>query len=194
MRSALFLDRDGVVNEEVDFCHRIEDFAFRPGIFDLVGAAHRANRAVVVVTNQSGIARGYFTEEDFQALTRYMKARFEEAGTALTDVLHCPYHPAAVVETYRADHPWRKPRPGMLLEAARRHGLDVSTSVLVGDRMSDIEAAAAAGLAAACLVGSPDAVPRLGGLEIACAPDVVGAASWYAERLAREAAPGGASG
>lgn len=180
---ALFLDRDGIVNEEVHFCHRIEDLRFRDGIFDLVRAAHAAGRLVVVVTNQSGLARGLFDEDAYYKLTNYMKARFAREGSPLTDVLHCPYHPEAVVARYRMDHPWRKPRPGMLLEAAERHGVDLARSALIGDRPSDIAAAAAARLAAACLVGTslPDEAPRPA--NTAQVADVRDAAAWYAAHL-----------
>ncbi|QPH52620.1 D-glycero-alpha-D-manno-heptose-1,7-bisphosphate 7-phosphatase [Pontivivens ytuae] len=185
LRPALFLDRDGVVNEETNFCHRPEDFHPRKGIFDLVRLARNAGRSVIVVTNQSGIARGLFDEKIYAALTTHMLRLFEQKGAALTDVLHCPYHPEAPLAQYRVDHSWRKPRPGMILEARDRHGLDLAASALIGDRPSDIGAAQAAGLEAACLVGttlSPEAPrPR----RFAVAPDIVAASRWYADLLAK---------
>ncbi|MEP2639958.1 HAD family hydrolase [Roseobacter sp.] len=182
---ALFLDRDGVVNTETHFCHRVADFDLRPGVFTLVRHAHRAGYPVVVVTNQSGLARGIFTDADYATLTDHMRGLFADAGCPLTDVLHCPFHADAAVATYRvANHPWRKPNPGMLLEAQARHGVDLSRSVLVGDRTSDMGAAAAAGLAAACFVGrdmpGDIAAPRV----LAQVADTQAAAAWYGAWLA----------
>lgn len=153
----------------------------RPGIFDLAGLAMRAGHPIIVVTNQSGIARGMFGEAEYQTVTEHMRTLFHQAGCALTDVLHCPYHADAVTERYRvADHPWRKPNPGMLLEARSRHDIDLSRSVLVGDRPSDLGAAAAAGLAAACIVGSPHREEDLPAVPVLKqAADVRDAAAWY---------------
>jgi D-glycero-D-manno-heptose 1,7-bisphosphate phosphatase len=137
LRRALFLDRDGVVNEDLGFVHRIEDFHFRPGIFELCRAARARGMALVVATNQSGIGRGLYSEGDFAALTAWMCDRFAEAGAPLDRVEHCP----DVWPSRR-----RKPGPGMLLDAAAALGLDLAASVMVGDRMTDMCAAGAAGL------------------------------------------------
>ncbi len=162
-RQALFLDRDGVINVDRGFVYRREDFEWLPGIFDLVRSARRHGLPVVVVTNQSGIGRGYYSEDDFFALTRFMQQRFEAEDAPLTAVYHCPFHPQAEVDRYRhPDHPWRKPHPGMLLQARADLGLDLARSVIFGDRSSDLEAGAAAGLGHLALIGSVDiAVPGL---------------------------------
>ncbi|MBB3898675.1 D-glycero-alpha-D-manno-heptose-1,7-bisphosphate 7-phosphatase [Roseococcus suduntuyensis] len=136
-RRALFLDRDGVVNEDLGYVHRIEDFHFRPGIFELCRAARGLGMALVVVTNQSGIGRGMYSEEDFAALTAWMCARFAQEGAALDRVEHCP----DVAPSRR-----RKPAPGMILDAAAALELDVAASVMVGDRRTDMAAAKAAGV------------------------------------------------
>jgi D-glycero-D-manno-heptose 1,7-bisphosphate phosphatase len=143
----LFLDRDGVINVDDGYVHEIERFRFMPGIFPLARSAVEMGWRLVVVTNQSGIGRGYYDEDAFQALTAWMSGRFEAEGAPLTDVLFCPFHPEAASERYRAaDHPWRKPNPGMILEARRRHGLDLAASALIGDRDDDIAAGAKAGV------------------------------------------------
>ncbi|MBL6457596.1 HAD family hydrolase [Belnapia sp. T6] len=145
-RPALFLDRDGVINHDAGYTHRIADFAFRDGIFDLCSAAQARGMALVVVTNQAGIGRGLYTEADFGVLTEWMLARFAERGIAITGVEHCPHHPAAGIGAYRRDCPRRKPGPGMILDASAAHGLDPARSVMVGDKASDMQAAQAAGI------------------------------------------------
>jgi D-glycero-alpha-D-manno-heptose 1-phosphate guanylyltransferase len=143
---ALFLDRDGVINVDRGYVHRIEDFEFVDGIFELAGAAKARGLKVVVVTNQAGIGRGLYTEAQFHALTDWMKQRFADEGAALDGVYFCPTHPTAGVGAYRVDSPMRKPGPGMLLQAARELGIDLAQSAIVGDHASDMAAGAAAGL------------------------------------------------
>jgi D-glycero-D-manno-heptose 1,7-bisphosphate phosphatase len=145
--SALFLDRDGVINVDRGYVHRVEDFVFVPGIFDLARCAvQELGWRLIVATNQSGIGRGYFDEAAFQALTAWMCERFRAEGAPITRVYHCPYHPEAGIGAYRQDHPWRKPQPGMILQAAKDFALDLPHSALVGDKPDDMEAAAAAGV------------------------------------------------
>jgi D-glycero-D-manno-heptose 1,7-bisphosphate phosphatase len=147
LRPALFLDRDGVINADHGYVHRPDDFSFVPGIFELARfAAADLGWPVVVITNQSGIGRGLFGEREYQELTRWMCARFAGERAPIARVYHCPYHPTHGIGAYRADHPWRKPRPGMILQAAKDLGLDLPGSALVGDGMRDIEAGAAAGV------------------------------------------------
>lgn len=143
---ALFLDRDGVINVDTGYVHRIEDFRFVPGIFELCRFATARGLPIVVVTNQAGIGRGYYSEADFQRLTHWMKARFLAEGAPLLDVRHCPFHPTEGVGEYRRDADCRKPRPGMLLDAARVHGLCLERSAMIGDTENDMLAARAAGL------------------------------------------------
>ncbi len=154
MQPALLLDRDGVINVDRTFVHRIVDFVWQPGIFELVRTASCRGMATVVVTNQSGIGRGDYSLSDFDAVNSYMCAAFEAQGTPITAVYYCPYHPNAEAERYRAaDHPWRKPRPGMILAAQHDLKLDLARSILFGDRWSDVEAGAAAGVGTLAIVG-----------------------------------------
>jgi D-glycero-D-manno-heptose 1,7-bisphosphate phosphatase len=151
MERALFLDRDGVINHDHAYVHKIVDFQFVEGIFDLCHDALSADYRIVVVTNQAGIGRGLYTEAQFETLTSWMIGQFANRGIAITDVLYCPHHPEHGMGLYHRACDCRKPRPGMLLEAGRRHNLDLSASVLVGDKLSDIEAAYRAGLRTALL-------------------------------------------
>ncbi|MBD0275028.1 MAG: HAD family hydrolase, partial [Acetobacteraceae bacterium] len=141
-RGALFLDRDGVVNLDTGYVHRREDFVFRPGIFALCRAAAGRGLALVVVTNHAGIGRGLFTEADFQGLTAWMLGEFAARGIRILGVEHCPDHPTHGIGPYRRDTPRRKPGPGMILDACAAHGLDPTASAMVGDRATDMMAAA----------------------------------------------------
>jgi D-glycero-D-manno-heptose 1,7-bisphosphate phosphatase len=156
-RPALFLDRDGIINVDHGYVHRREQFEFVPGIFALARHAAEVGWPVVVVTNQAGIGRGLFNEAAFADLTHWMCARFAAERAPIARVYHCPYHPEFGLGAYRLDHPWRKPRPGMILQAAADLGLDLPASALVGDKPSDIVAAAAAGVGLRILVGTVDA-------------------------------------
>ncbi len=157
-KSALFLDRDGVINVDRGYIHRPDQFEFVPGIFELGRFwTNELRRLIVVVSNQSGIGRGYFDEWAYEDLTRWMCDRFEAEHTAIARVYHCPYHPLYGVGEYRRDHPWRKPNPGMILRAVSDLGLDPAQSAILGDKMSDIEAGAAAGIGLRILVASHDA-------------------------------------
>ena len=143
---ALFLDRDGVINVDRNYVHRVEDFEFVPGIFDLCAAAAERGFLIVVVTNQAGIGRGLYTEADFQRLTSWMVGTFRQRGIDIARVYHCPYHPTAGVGEYRRESFDRKPNPGMLLKARDELNLDLAASVLIGDKDSDIAAGLAAGV------------------------------------------------
>ncbi len=158
-RPALLLDRDGVINVDRGFVSRREDFEWMPGIFELTRTAHSLGMRLVVVTNQTGIGRGYYSEDDFLGLTSYMRERFVAEGAPLDAVYHCPFHPEALEARYRAeDHSWRKPRPGMILAARDDLDLDLQRSVLLGDRLVDLQAGAAAGVGTLVLIGHNELV------------------------------------
>lgn len=138
---ALFLDRDGVINIDKGYVYKIEDFEFVDGIFELCSYYLQQGFLLFVVTNQSGIARGYYTEDDFKILTEWMLNQFKNRGIILTKVYYCADHPDFTGPSER-----RKPNPGMLLEAADEFELDLTQSVMIGDKESDREAARRAGL------------------------------------------------
>lgn len=154
LRRAAFLDRDGVINIDSAYLSRWEDFQFVPGSVEAMRRLQQAGYALVVVTNQSGIARGYYSEHDYQLLTRQMRAALKAQGVTLAGVYHCPHHPAGKVPELAVDCDCRKPAPGMILQAARELQLDLAHSFLVGDKESDIRAARAAGVGRAYLVHS----------------------------------------
>ena len=113
-RAALFLDRDGVINVEKHYVHRIADFDFMDGIFALCRAASARGMAIVVVTNQAGIGRGYYSEQQFHALSGWMCERFAAEGVTVDKVYFCPHHPQHGIGAYRAESFDRKPQPGMM--------------------------------------------------------------------------------
>ncbi|TDK66529.1 D-glycero-alpha-D-manno-heptose-1,7-bisphosphate 7-phosphatase [Sapientia aquatica] len=158
---ALFLDRDGVINHDEGYTSKIEDFRFIDGIFELCREAKRQGYLIIVVTNQAGIGRGYYTEQDFLILTDWMKKRFEEEGAPITDVYFCPYHAEHGVGEYKKESLDRKPNPGMLLKAAEKYQIDLSRSIMIGDKESDMEAAGNAGVSGK-VIFSLDASENLG--------------------------------
>jgi D-glycero-D-manno-heptose 1,7-bisphosphate phosphatase len=176
-RPALFLDRDGVINEDHSYVHTIDAFEWCDGIFDLVRAAVACGYQPVVITNQSGIGRGYYSEAHYDALTAWMCKRFAAEGAPVTRVYHCPYHPEAIVAAYRQNHPWRKPSPGMLLQAQRDLDIDLTASILVGDTWTDIAAADAAGVPRTVFIG-PGAIPDGAPRPSHRAPDLRAALDW----------------
>ena len=180
-RPAAFIDRDGVLNEERAFVHRPEDFAFVPGAIEALRLLEEAGYRLVVVTNQSGIARGLYGEADYLALTAHMRLSLEARAVRLDAVEYCPHLPDAAVARYRRDCDCRKPRPGMLLKAIGALDIEPRASFLVGDRLSDVEAGRAAGLGRCFLVRtgyelSREAMDRADGVYddlLACVRDVL---------------------
>jgi len=138
---ALFLDRDGVVNVEKNYLHKIEDFELLEGIVEVCRAYQQKEYRIIIVTNQSGIARGYYTDEDFHRLSEWMKGHFASMGVDITDIFYCPHH-----EEISGHCDCRKPSPGMFLDAQRRYGIDMAASVMIGDNERDITAAKRAGV------------------------------------------------
>ncbi len=146
-RPAAFLDRDGVLIPDSGYPHRPEHLVLTPGAAEAVRALKAAGYATVIVTNQSGVARGMFTETVMHGFNRHLVALLARGGGIIDAVYHCPFHKEAVEARYRhPDHPDRKPNPGMLLRAARDLNLDLSRSLMIGDQPSDMEAARRAGV------------------------------------------------
>lgn len=143
LRRAVFLDRDGTLNVEKHYLCRYEDWEWIPGSVEAIRTLNRLGYVVVVVTNQAGIARGYYGEEDVRRLHARVDRDLEAAGAHVTSYYFCPHHPEY---GDRADCACRKPRPGMLVQAAKDHGIELSRSWMVGDRESDMEAARRCGV------------------------------------------------
>jgi D-glycero-D-manno-heptose 1,7-bisphosphate phosphatase len=167
-RPALFLDRDGVLVEEVNYLKRVEDVRLVPGAAEVVHRANRQGLPVVVVTNQGGIGLGYFDWATLVAVQAQMQIQLAEQGAHLDAVLACPYHEEAS-EPYRHDsHPARKPSPGMLLKAAELLPIDLTQSWIVGDRTTDLVAGRNGGLPGGILVRTghgPKEVPRFNAVD-----------------------------
>ncbi len=141
MTKALFLDRDGVINVEKDYLYKQEDFEFIDGIFELCRYYQDLGFIILVVTNQSGIARDYYTEDDFKKLTSWMIDEFSKNSIEIKKIYHCPHHPDISGECS-----CRKPKPGMLLDANKEFNIDLENSILIGDKERDIKAGLNAGL------------------------------------------------
>ena len=142
---AVFLDRDGTINVEKEYLHKIEDFEFIPGAPEAIKRLKDAGFLVVVVSNQSGIARGYFDEEAVERLHRYIQSELAAYGTSIDAFYFCPHHPDKGLGFYKRACDCRKGNPGMLLQAAREYDVDLQRSFMVGDKLADIEAGERAG-------------------------------------------------
>jgi len=158
----LILDRDGVINHDTGFLHRIEECRFVDGIFELAAAFRDRGFRLAIVTNQSGIGRGYFEAADFRRLMAWMLARFRDHGIVIEGVYHAPDHPTEGIGQHRRDTPWRKPGPGMLVQAIADLDLDPQRSWAIGDRPGDMAAAAAAGIGHRVLLAPAASDPAQG--------------------------------
>ena len=143
----IFLDRDGVINKDTNYLSKIEEFEFINGIFKTCKYLLSIDYEIIVVTNQSGIARGYYSEKDFQNITQWMLSQFKINGVKILDVLHCPHSPDSNCNC-------RKPKPGMFIKAKNKHGIDMEKSWMIGDSERDIKAANLAGIKKTILVRS----------------------------------------
>ena len=152
-RPGLFLDRDGVVVEDVGFLHRPDHVRMLSGAAETIAAANARGVLVAIVTNQSGVGRGLFDWADFAAVQAVIMDRLAAAGARIDAVLACPHHREARPPHRHPDHPARKPNPGMILTAARLLRIDLAASWIVGDRARDLTAGRKAGLAGGLLVG-----------------------------------------
>ncbi len=163
MNRALFLDRDGVINTEVEYLSRIDDVEFVEGIFDLCLSAQNFGYKIIIVTNQSGIARGYYSEADFWVLMKWMLRQFGARGIDVTDTYFCPHHPNFGGAKYKRQCSCRKPMPGMIELAAEQHLINLTESLLVGDKSSDMKAALSAGIGTKVLLRTGHKLDSEGG-------------------------------
>ena len=138
-QKALFLDRDGVINEDAGYVYRREDFVFKDGIFEALREFAQAGYALVVVTNQSGIGRGYYTQKHFDELCGFMLDELAKEGGKIEKIYFCPHAPEALCSC-------RKPKPGMLIKAANELNIDLARSIMIGDKDSDVQAGQSAGV------------------------------------------------
>lgn len=157
MRRAAFLDRDGVINVDHAYVSRFEDFDFIDGVLDAARRLVDAGFVLVIVTNQSGIGRGYYTEADFHKLDQAVRTVFAEHGAPISATYFCPHHPTKALPPWKCECNCRKPAPGMILQAAKDLDIDLSQSAMFGDKASDMQAAKAAGVAVRVQLGTDGA-------------------------------------
>lgn len=149
-----FLDRDGVINKEIGYLHRVDDFEYTENCVPALRNLSSLGYELIIVTNQAGIAKGLYTERDYQALTEWLVSDLKASGVDLLDVFYCPHHPNGKVTAYSRPCSCRKPQPGMFYLARDKHGIDTSNSIVVGDKHSDILAGRKANIGRAFLVKS----------------------------------------
>ena len=153
LSKAVFLDRDGVINVDHGYVSQLADFEFIEGSISAMQKLHRAGYKIIIVTNQSGIARGFYSEKEFLDLMAGVEKILGQNGIKISGTYYCPHHPEANLPQWRVVCKCRKPASGMVEKAISDHQIDPNQSFMVGDKMSDIEACHAAGLAQCCLVG-----------------------------------------
>ncbi|SKA50099.1 D-glycero-beta-D-manno-heptose 1,7-bisphosphate 7-phosphatase [Enterovibrio nigricans] len=151
-KPAVFIDRDGVINVDHGYISKVDDFEYVEGVFDACRELKEMGYLLVLVTNQSGIARGYYTEDDFLSLTEWMDWNFADKGVDFDGIYYCPHHPEHGEGTYKQDCDCRKPKPGMFFSARDHLSIDMSQSVMIGDKADDMRAAEAAGILTKVLV------------------------------------------
>ena len=157
MNKAIFLDRDGTLNIDHGYVHEIDQFQFIDGSIDTLKKLKEMGYLLVLVTNQSGIARGYFTEQQFLQLTEWMAWSLADRGVDLDGIYYCPHHPEGIGE-FKENCDCRKPKPGMLLQAIKELNIDPTYSVMVGDKVDDIKAGISAGVKINVLVRTGKAI------------------------------------
>lgn len=146
LQRAVFFDRDGTLNVDIHYLHNPEDFEWMPGAREAIRYANDCGFLAIVITNQSGVARGYYPESDVLRVYDWMNKELAKIGAHLDGIYYCPHHPQGVVQEYAIDCDCRKPKPGLLLRAIEEHDIDPETSVFIGDGDSDVACAERAGV------------------------------------------------
>lgn len=180
MAKAVFLDRDGTIVEDTGYLHEISRVRFLPRVGPAIKLLNGNGFKVIIVTNQAGVARGYFTEETVREINGYIQARLAEQAAAIDKIYYCPHHIEGVIEQYRQECYSRKPNPGMIEQAERELGIDLADSFVIGDNPSDIEAGHRAGCRAILLDDGVSA-KRAGEIKVIpdhTAPDLYEAVQW----------------
>lgn len=154
MQPAIFLDRDGTINIDHGYVSKVDDFEFYPEVIETLAKLKAKGYLLVLVTNQSGIARGYFTENEFLQLTEWMDWSLADRGVDLDGIFYCPHHPSGKVKEFACECECRKPKAGMFIEAQKSLNIDMDKSVMIGDKWSDIQAASLAGVKKCYLINA----------------------------------------
>ena len=157
---AIFLDRDGVINKEVNYLHKIEDFEFTHQCIEALVSLQAQGYLLFIITNQAGIGRGYYTEKDFHVLNNWMLSELHKHGITITEVQFCPHHAKHGLGEYKIDCDCRKPKTGMINPLIEKYNIDLKNSILIGDKLSDIYAGDTANINTLILVKSGHELPE----------------------------------
>ena len=149
----IFLDRDGVINKELNYLYKIQDFEFIKGVFDACAFFQNLNYSIIIISNQSGIGRGLYSEKDYLKINQWMLNEFSLKSISILDTFYCPHKPNSSCNC-------RKPKPGMLLTAKKTYDIDMKKSWMIGDKETDIQAAIASGISKTILVSSGHIVDK----------------------------------
>ncbi len=154
MTKAAFIDRDGVINEDRNYVYRISDFIMLPGVIDGLTLLRNSGYLLIIVTNQAGIARGYYSQTEMDHLHKHMRMQFAEKGLALDAIYFCPHHPQGSIKALSILCDCRKPSPGMIFQAAKDFNINLASSILIGDKLIDLQAGKNAGVGRTVIVES----------------------------------------
>ncbi|AIN13622.1 D-glycero-alpha-D-manno-heptose-1,7-bisphosphate 7-phosphatase [Yersinia pseudotuberculosis] len=155
-----FLDRDGVINKEVNYLYKIDNFVFTPNCIDGLRRLREKNFEIVIITNQAGIAKGFYSVDDYNDLTFWYREKLLSYGVDILDILYCPHHPNGCVPEYSIECNCRKPKTGLLEEVAKKYQIDIKESILVGDKQSDLNAGISFGISKVYLVETGHKIPK----------------------------------
>ncbi len=183
MEKAVFLDRDGTIIEDVGYVHEEDKIKFLPGVSEAIKLLNKSGFKVIIITNQAGVARGYFTEEAVKEINKYIQESLAKEGALIDMIYYCPHHVQGIIEEYKKECNCRKPNPGMIEEAVRDFGIDLKKSFVIGDKASDIEAGHRVGCKTIFLAGNNtlDCEGEITVKSDYVAPDLYEAVKWLME-------------